>query len=108
MTDKIIIDGVDVSKCRFYVKSTHKLEFNNCGHICKDTECKYKRLWYKKQLTLLKSQYNALLKQNKSLQKELKYSQEILQAIANGTHFTDNIEEHLRLLAKKGIKQEVK
>ena len=48
MTDKqIIIDGVDVAKCRHF---TNEWDFNNCGHICKETECKYKRLWYKKQL----------------------------------------------------------
>ena len=48
MTDKqIIIDGVDVAKCRCF---TSEWDFNNCGHICKGTECKYKRLWYKKQL----------------------------------------------------------
>ena len=48
MTDKqIIIDGVDVAKCRCF---TSKWDFNNCGHICKGTECKYKRLWYKNQL----------------------------------------------------------
>ena len=48
MTDKkIIIDGVDVAKCRCF---TSEWDFNNCGHICKETECKYKRLWYKKQL----------------------------------------------------------
>lgn len=50
MTDKIIIDGVDVSGCKLYDKTTHKLDFNKCGHVCKDTECKYKRFWYKKQL----------------------------------------------------------
>ena len=48
MTDKqIIIDGIDVAKCRCF---TSEWDFNNCGHICKGTECKYKRLWYKKQL----------------------------------------------------------
>lgn len=48
MTDKqIIIDGVDVAKCRYF---TSEWDFNNCGHICKRTECEYKRLWYKKQL----------------------------------------------------------
>ena len=48
MTDKqIVIDGVDVAKCRYF---TSEWDFNNCGHICKGTECKYKRLWYKKQL----------------------------------------------------------
>ena len=48
MTGKqIIIDGVEVAKCRNF---TSEWDFNNCGHICKGTECKYKRLWYKKQL----------------------------------------------------------
>ena len=66
MTDKqIIIDGVDVSGCK-YVNTQHpKLDWSNCGHICKDTECKYKRLWWKKQYIRkeqecveLKKQYN--------------------------------------------------
>ena len=61
MTDKqIIIDGVDVAKCRCF---TSKWDFNNCGHICKGTECKYKRLWYKKQLKA-KEQECEELKQN--------------------------------------------
>ena len=48
MTDKqIIIDGINVAKCRYF---TSKWDFNSCGHICKGTECKYKRLWYEKQL----------------------------------------------------------
>lgn len=47
MTDKHIIDGVDVAECRYF---TSEWDFNNCGHICKGTECEYKRLWYKKQL----------------------------------------------------------
>ena len=44
---QIIIDGIDIAKCRYF---TSEWDFNNCGHICKETECKYKRLWYKKQL----------------------------------------------------------
>ena len=48
MTDKqMIIDGVDVAECRCFIS---EWDFNNCGHICKGTECEYKRLWYKKQL----------------------------------------------------------
>lgn len=48
MTDKqTIIDGVNVTECRYFIS---EWDFNNCGHICKGTECKYKRLWYKKQL----------------------------------------------------------
>ena len=44
---EIYIDGVDVAEFRYF---TSGWDFNNCGHICKGTECKYKRLWYKKQL----------------------------------------------------------
>ena len=46
-----VIDGVDVAKCRNFIS---EWDFNSCGHICKGTECKYKRLWYKKQLDQLK------------------------------------------------------
>ncbi len=61
MTEKIIIDGVDVSGCKLYDKTTHQLEFNKkCGHICKDTECKYKRLWYKKKLQTEKEKVKEL------------------------------------------------
>ena len=60
MTDKqIIIDGVDVVKCRYF---TSKWDFNNCGHICKGTECKYKRLWFKKQLKRKEQEYEELKK----------------------------------------------
>ena len=59
MTDKqIIIDGVDVAKCRCF---TSEWDFNNCGHICKGTECKYKRLWYKKQLQAKEQECNELM-----------------------------------------------
>ena len=47
MDKQIIIDDVDVTECRYF---TSKWDFNGCGHVCKGTECKYKRLWYKKQL----------------------------------------------------------
>ena len=47
MENKQIVDGVDVAKCRNFIS---EWDFNSCGHICKGTECKYKRLWYKKQL----------------------------------------------------------
>ena len=64
MTDKqIIIDGVDVAKCRCF---TSEWDFNNCGHICKGTECKYKRLWYKKQLQAKEQKCEEL--QNKFLE----------------------------------------
>lgn len=59
MTDKQIIDGVDVAGCRYF---TSEWDFNNCGYVCKGTECKYKRLWYKKQLDKLKVENKKLTK----------------------------------------------
>ena len=58
--EEIIIDGVYVAKCRNF---TSKWDFNNCGHICKGTECKYKRLWYKKQLKRKEQECEELKKQ---------------------------------------------
>ena len=57
MTDKYIINGVDVAGCRYFIS---EWDFNNCGHICKGTECKYKRLWYKKQLQRKEQECEAL------------------------------------------------
>lgn len=57
---KIMIDSVDVAKCRCF---TSEWDFNNCGHICKGTECKYKRLWYKKQLRLKEQECEELTSQ---------------------------------------------
>ena len=66
MTDKqIIIDGVDVAKCRCF---TSEWDFNNCGHICKGTECKYKRLWYKKQLKRKEQECEELIGQRDKLE----------------------------------------
>ena len=59
MTKKII-GGVDVAKCRNF---TSEWDFNNCGHICKGTECKYKRLWYKKQLKAKEQECEELKKE---------------------------------------------
>ena len=63
MTEEIIIDGVDVAKCRYF---TSEWDFNNCGHICKGTECKYKRLWCKKQLKLKEQEFDKLYIQLKA------------------------------------------
>ncbi len=69
MTDKqIIIDGVDVAKCRCF---TSEWDFNNCGHICKGTECKYKRLWYKKQLKRKEQECKELRTERKNLKWDL-------------------------------------
>ena len=74
MTKKII-DGVDVAKCRNF---TSEWDFNNCGHICKGTECKYKRLWYKKQLKAKEQELNDYKKQFKADTKEMEdYQNEI-------------------------------
>ena len=64
MTEEIIIDGIDVAKCRYF---TSEWDFNNCGHICKETECKYKRLWYKKQLKRKEQECELLKEDEKSL-----------------------------------------
>ena len=73
MTEEIIIDGVDVAKCR---NLTSEWDFNNCGHICKGTECKYKRLWYKKQLQAKEQECESLghayLETNELLQDKTK------------------------------------
>ena len=37
---KQIIDEIDVAGCRYF---TSEWDFNNCGHVCKGTECKYKK-----------------------------------------------------------------
>ena len=37
---KQIIDEIDVAGCRCF---TSEWDFNNCGHACKGTECKYKK-----------------------------------------------------------------
>ena len=66
MTEEIIIDGVDVAKCRYF---TSEWDFNNCGHICKGTECKYKRLWYNNKI--LYNEKVQLLDRNQELQDKL-------------------------------------
>ena len=68
MTDKPIIDGVDVAGCRYF---TSEWDFNNCGHVCKGTECRYKRLWYKKQLDKLKVENEQLKEQLDSIREAI-------------------------------------
>lgn len=72
MTDKqIIIDGVDVAKCRCF---TSEWDFNNCGHICKGTECKYKRLWYKKQLKRKEQECKSYKQTLSEIQQDLEFA----------------------------------
>ena len=66
MTDKQIVDGVDVSGCEYLNTQNPKLDWSNCGHICKDTECKYKRLWWKKQYIRKEQECEELKKINKA------------------------------------------
>lgn len=91
MTDKekIIVDGVDVSGCRYY-SAEHKLDFSNCGHICEGTECKYKRLWYKKQLKRkeqeceeLKKLKDEVYKENKRIRKLLALEKPLIETLSN-------------------------
>ena len=72
MTDKekTVVDGVDVSGCRYY-SAEHKLDFSNCGHICEGTECKYKRLWYKKQLKRKEQECEELKEEQDEIKKFL-------------------------------------
>ena len=88
MTDKqIIIDGVDVAKCRCF---TSEWDFNNCGHICKGTECKYKRLWYKKQLKRKEQKCEELINQRDKFE----YGNNILEHERNNyKQALDEIEE---------------
>lgn len=49
MTEPIIINDVDVSKCKLFTQE-YNLDFSKCGHICKDTFCKYKHNYLLKKL----------------------------------------------------------
>ena len=92
MTDKqIIIDGVDVAKCRCF---TSEWDFNNCGHICKGTECKYKRLWYKKQLKRKEQECEELINQRDKFE----YGNNILEHERNNyKQALDEIEEFIEV-----------
>ena len=80
MTEEIIIDGIDVAKCRYF---TSEWDFNNCGHICKETECKYKRLWYKKQLKHKEQECEELQHKVNVLSEALIRVNEIAQGVRN-------------------------
>ena len=71
MDKQIIIDGVDVAKCRCF---TSEWDFNNCGHICEGTECKYKRLWYKKQLKRKEQECNRYKQTLSEIQQDLEFA----------------------------------
>jgi len=47
--ESIFIDDIDVSQCCDLNKEDPG-DYSYCGRICEGTECKYKRLWYKKKL----------------------------------------------------------
>ena len=62
--EKIMIDGVDVSECEYY-NAECDLDFSSCGHICKDTECTYKRKTLLKQLKCKEQECDELRQQLK-------------------------------------------
>lgn len=49
---EIIINGVDVSECRYFNKET---DYSGCGQICKNTPCEYKLQRLKAENESLKS-----------------------------------------------------
>ncbi len=74
MTDKIMIDGVDVSECEHYAE--HLQEYigtNKCDIYGK---CNKEKNCYYKQLQRTQKQYNAVVEQNKNLQQQLKRKEE--------------------------------
>ena len=96
MTDKSIIDGVDVAGCRYF---TSEWDFNNCGHVCKGTECKYKRLWYKNQLSLKEQECE-------SLKKQVDRTQMLLDTCNNNCeHYIQSLAE-IKEIAKNGCYDE--
>ncbi len=70
--EKIIIDEVNVAGCRYINKECAK-DFSNCGHICKGTECRYKRFHYKdKQLKRLEQERDKYKHALEEIEAELK------------------------------------
>lgn len=51
----------------------------------------------------IQKQNNSLELENRKLKKKIEVAENFLDAIAHGFHFSDDIEEHLRNLAKQGI-----
>lgn len=49
MKKLVIVNDVNVSECKFFTQE-HDLDFSKCGHICKDTFCKYKHNYLLKKL----------------------------------------------------------
>ena len=98
MTDKqIIIDGVDVAKCRCF---TSEWDFNNCGHICKGTECKYKRLWYKKQLKAKEQECDRLKKELETIYDDCKGCPTCNEALYNANLYAKEYRKLKQTLAE--------
>lgn len=88
---EIIIDGVDVSGCKY-----HSLD-GLWGHMChssiiatvfypcnpKKEKCEYYTEYIEKQLDRLQAQYNEVVAQNKSLQKYVRELEEKLKGSQN-------------------------
>ena len=97
MTDKLIINGIDVSKC-FYIilhnPPTGQGTWGGAIHrgACKvySKDCKYNKDCYYKQLKRLQNQYNAVVEQNRQLQRELK-PKTYGDISTNGVNWTDKM-----------------
>lgn len=99
---------LDVSKCEHYyeypvndIECNTALEGDNCKKVCHNKNCKwslcseneyceYKVNWYIQQLKI----------ENKKLKQKLEKIKEISNIIIYGTHFTSDIEGHLKELVK--------
>lgn len=85
MTDKTIINSVDVSGCEFFFRDNINGIFTQELCACMEehtgtnsykTQCLDNSNCYYKQLHRTKAQYNAVVEQNKSLQGELKQKEQ--------------------------------
>ncbi len=84
MTDKIIIDGVDVSEC-YYFESKRNNDENFCRAFALPCDLGQKPCLncFHKQLKCTQNQYNAVVEQNKSLQQELKRKEKGCEELEN-------------------------
>ena len=72
MTEKVIIDGIDVSKCKYYRKEHPDDDCAISRHCEAYGDCDYKNLQLRKQFRNLQVQYEKVVEQNRQLQQELR------------------------------------
>ncbi len=110
MTDKIIIDDVDVSGCENFISNYerhHNIDgsityYNACecgiqGVENYQLECNYNACYYK-QLKCLQNQYNAVVEQNKDLQQQLKHKEKECEAFQLSENEAKEIITELQIL----------